>query len=322
MFRCSTNINTERFDLTTQNQSILGSQLPSDYTLTYFTSIADAQNNSNPITNSTNFHPTSNQQIIYARLIFNKLPSCYQITSFKIVVNVEPKIALNETYTGCSSNPIILDASINNLPTTTYMWSTGQTTPKISVSEFGVSHITVIATNTTAGYTCTETKEIAIYISVAPKIDHVDVQDFQDDENNITIYTVNSGDFEYSIDGINYQSDNYFGNLPSDQYTVYAKDKNGCGVDQQIVWILNYPKFFTPNGDGSNDTWFIKNLNREHNYKITINDRFNNLVKIIDTKFTSWDGRLNGTELVSDDYWFTIQRQDGRTYKGHFAMKR
>jgi gliding motility-associated-like protein len=322
MFRCSTNINNEHFDLTTQNQWILGSQLPSDYTLTYFTSIADAQNNSNSITNNTNFHPTLNQQTISARLVFNKLPTCYQITSFKIVVNVEPKIALNESYTGCSSNPVILDASINNLPTTTYLWSTGQTTSKISVSEFGASHITVTVTNTSAGYTCTETKEIAIYISVSPKIDHVDVQDFLDNENNITIYTVNSGEFEYSIDGINYQNDNYFGNLPSDQYTVYVKDKNGCGVDQQIVWILNYPKFFTPNGDGSNDTWFIKNLNREHNYTITINDRYNNLVKIIDTKFSSWDGKLNGTELVSDDYWFTIQRQDGRTYKGHFAMKR
>ena len=320
--RCSSNTSNEHFDLTSQNQFILGSQLASEYTLTYFTSITDAQNNTNPIVNSTNFHPTSNQQTIFARLIFTKLPSCYQITSFKIIVNSEPKISLNESYTGCSSYPIILDASLHNLPTTTYLWSTGQTTPKISISQYGESHITVTVSNTIGGYTCTETKEIAIYMSETPKIDHIDVQDFQDDENNITIYTANTGEFEYSIDGINYQESNYFGNLPSDQYTVYVKDKNGCGVTQQLVWILNYPKFFTPNGDGNNDTWFIKNLNREHDYKITINDRYNNLVKIIDSKFSNWDGKLNGTELVSDDYWFTVQRQDGSVFKGHFAMKR
>jgi gliding motility-associated-like protein len=320
--KCSVNPTTENFDLSTQNQFILGSQSPADYTLTYFTSIANAQNNTNPITNITSFHPTSNQQTIFARLIFNRLPACYQITSFKIVITIEPKIALGDTYNGCSSEAVILDASLNNLPTTTYLWSTGQTTPKISVSEHGVNNLTVTVTNTIGGYVCTNTKAITVYISSAPIIDRVDVQDFQDDENNITIYTVNTGDFEYSIDGINYQDNNSFGNLSSDQYTVYVKDKNGCGVAFQTVWILNYPRFFTPNGDGSNDTWYIKNLNREQDYKITINDRYNNLIKIIDSKSINWDGKLNGTELVSDDYWFTIQRQDGREYKGHFAMKR
>jgi gliding motility-associated-like protein len=322
MFACASNASTEHFDLTTQNASILGSQSPSEYTISYFTSLIDAQNNTNPIANSASFHPTMNVQTVFVRLIFNKLPNCYQTTSFKIIVNVEPKIALSGPYSGCASNPLVLDASLYNLPTTTYLWSTGQTTPKITVSEYGETHLTITVYNKIGDFVCSNTKEIVVYNSAPPVIDHVDVQDFSDSENSVTIYTANTGEFEYSIDGIHYQDDNYFGNLSSDIYTVYVKDKKGCGIVQQVIWVLNYPKFFTPNGDGANDTWYIKNLNREHNYKIYINDRYNNLIKIIDSKSNSWDGRMNGLELVSDDYWFTIERQDGKIYKGHFAMKR
>ena len=35
-----------------------------------------------------------------------------------------------------------------------------------------------------------------------------------------------------------------------------------------------------------------------------------------------WDGKLNGIELPADDYWFVVVREDGRTHKGHFALKR
>ena len=36
----------------------------------------------------------------------------------------------------------------------------------------------------------------------------------------------------------------------------------------------------------------------------------------------AWDGNYNGRQLPSDDYWFTVTRNDGRIHKGHFAMKR
>ena len=62
--------------------------------------------------------------------------------------------------------------------------------------------------------------------------------------------------------------------------------------------------------------------NNKTNEVIYSMDDKNIFGEVIDSKSINWDGKLNGTELVSDDYWFTIQRQDGREYKGHFAMKR
>jgi len=33
-------------------------------------------------------------------------------------------------------------------------------------------------------------------------------------------------------------------------------------------------------------------------------------------------GTFNGELLPATDYWFVVKRQDGREYKGHFALKR
>jgi hypothetical protein len=38
---------------------------------------------------------------------------------------------------------------------------------------------------------------------------------------------------------------------------VHVREKNGCGTVTDEVYLLMYPKFFTPN-DGFNDTWKIK----------------------------------------------------------------
>jgi gliding motility-associated-like protein len=37
-----------------------------------------------------------------------------------------------------------------------------------------------------------------------------------------------------------------------------VRDKNGCATVTDEVYLLMYPKFFSPNGDGFNDTWKIK----------------------------------------------------------------
>ena len=82
-----------------------------------------------------------------------------------------------------------------------------------------------------------------------------------------------------------------------------------------------YPKFFTPNGDGYNDTWAIKYSHIEPNLKVDIFDRYGKLLKRLTNK-NSWDGKYNGYELPSTDYWFVVTRENGKEYRGHFNMKR
>jgi hypothetical protein len=44
------------------------------------------------------------------------------------------------------------------------------------------------------------------------------------------------------------------------QWSIYGacERQNGCATVTDEVYLLMYPKFFTPNGDGFNDTWKIK----------------------------------------------------------------
>ena len=108
---------------------------------------------------------------------------------------------------------------------------------------------------------------------------------------------------------------------PADVYNLTIQDKLGCGKINQEVWILNYPNFFTPNGDGFNDFWKIKNSELEPNLKVYFYDRQGILIKYLDAE-ASWNGDFIGNQLIADDYWFVVIREDGRELKGNFTLKR
>jgi gliding motility-associated-like protein len=314
----------ETFDLTPQSTVILGTQPPTNFTISYHNSLLGAQTNTDTIANLTTFNPANNPQTVYVRVVYNPLPNCYETTSFDVLVGETPKLNLNPTYLSCGALPITLDASLGNLPTTTYLWSDGTTNPTITVSQLGINTLSVAATNSygTNNQGCTNTSNITVTISDLPTFDHIETSDWTYNENTITVFTSNVGSFEYSLDGINYQDENMFTNLEAGVYTVYLHDKLGCGLVTKDVWLLYYPNFFTPNGDGYNDTWFIKNAAYEPDLKVCIYDRYGKLLAFLDTKNPAWNGEYNNHQAVSSDYWFSVTRQDGRILKGHFTLKR
>jgi gliding motility-associated-like protein len=138
----------------------------------------------------------------------------------------------------------------------------------------------------------------------------------------ISVFVSGDGDYEYSLDGINYQDSNEFFNLNIDEYTVCVRDKNGCGITTDDVYLLYYPKFFTPNSDGYHDYWQLINSEKEPQNQIFIYDRYGKLIKQISPSNIGWDGTLNGNPLPTNDYWFTLIRQNGKEYRGHFTLKR
>ncbi|KQC31527.1 T9SS type B sorting domain-containing protein [Flagellimonas eckloniae] len=90
-----------------------------------------------------------------------------------------------------------------------------------------------------------------------------------------------------------------------------------------FLWIT--PRFFTPNGDGINDTWKIDGLTEIQNPEITIYDRFG----VIQQQFqgeVEWDGTRNGNQVLASDYWFKISYENTegvpKEYKSHFTLKR
>jgi len=146
--------------------------------------------------------------------------------------------------------------------------------------------------------------------------------------NIITASAVGGGgDYVYSIDGVNFSSETKFKIYKTGTYTITVRDKNGCTdtKDYYIEYVdVCLDNYFTPNGDGINDTWGPGCTNIYNHLKFSIFDRYGRVI----AKYTygqKWDGRYNGEELPSGDYWYVLKlndENDGREFVGHFTLYR
>ncbi|SFF17345.1 T9SS type B sorting domain-containing protein [Flavobacterium xueshanense] len=150
------------------------------------------------------------------------------------------------------------------------------------------------------------------------------------DNQTITVNAVpfvgDGSNFLYSLDGGSPQSSNVFNNVSSGLHEITVSDAN-CGTyaNPITVRLINSPKFFTPNGDGFNDTWNITGIPNSENLKLYIFDRYGKLLKELSPNGSGWDGTFNGYALPADDYWFSISYTEDsitKEYKSHFSLKR
>jgi gliding motility-associated-like protein len=144
------------------------------------------------------------------------------------------------------------------------------------------------------------------------------------DTPTITVAGGNSSSL-YQLDNGPLQASNVFAPVTLGLHVVTITDVNGCTYITKEVFVIGYPHYFTPNGDGINDTWNIIGLNDQNNAKIYIFDRYGKLIKQISTTSPGWDGTFNGELLPSTDYWFTVDYFEGtsnKVFKAHFSLKR
>lgn len=306
------------FDLTVQDEVVLNGQSNSIFEVLYYASMEDYNNNDvieNPEAYVTEI--TSSGQNIIAVVRNVNSTNCSATTSFTLTVKEAPVLNMSSQWTICegSSANIIADSGYDS-----YLWSTGETTQDITVFETGTYTVTV--SNIYNGLVCEITKQITVVASSVATITEIETVDWTQNDNTITIIADGDGDYEYSLDNINYQDSNVFTNLSIDDYTVYVRDKNGCDIVTQDVFLLYYPSYFTPNGDGRHETWNIYKSSSEPHNIIYIFDRYGKLITQIKPNSNGWDGTLKGQPLPVSDYWFVINRRNGKRYTGHFALKR
>lgn len=310
------------FNTSTFQSTILGSQ--TGMTVNYYdeNGIALQSPLPNPFTTDT--------QTITVEVINPINTSCKAILSIPFIVKPTPRINTIGTELVCSNNPNFIktiDAGLDNISTIndfTYQWFldgnilTGETNYALTVNIEG--SYTVVVTN---AQNCSKTRTITVTASNIATIENISITDLSDN-NSVIVNVSGSGDYEYSIDGENYQTSNVFYNLESGTYTIYVKDNNGCGIVKDDISLLGIPNYFTPNGDGYNDYWNIKGVSTTYNTKTTIHifDRYGKLLKQISPLSKGWDGTYNGKSMSSSDYWYVINLEDGRTFKGHFSLKR
>ncbi|KAB5488254.1 T9SS type B sorting domain-containing protein [Flagellimonas hadalis] len=222
-----------------------------------------------------------------------------------------------------------LDADDDGTYETVLATGAGQTELTVSSPNSGRYRVTIQST-----FGTTITDDILITFYGTPVVDEVVIIDDlvhsdQTDPYNVEIVPLGDGNYEYSLNGGEYQDDPVFYDVPPGVNEVVINDKNGCGTsDPYHFLVVGYPKFFTPNGDNVHDNWNVYGIEQLNNPVVYIFDRYGKLLKQMDLN-TGWDGTFNGRELPSSDYWFRLDydRDDegvlvARSVRRHFSLVR
>ena len=310
-------------DITTS----IANQIPMDAVVSFYETEEDAFLETNALP-STFQNTIPDLQSIYVKVESNN--QCYSISTADLIVLYTPVLMADETVIYCLNTfpetITLFGGVLNDEPNNYYYeWlfngsNTAVNTTFNNINEAGI--YTVIVTDPNG---CASSRTITVLASNVATIEDVIVTEGLIN-NTVTIVVSGEGDYEYALDDSDglYQSENSFTNVAPGFHTVFVRDINGCGITEQVISVLGFPKYFTPNGDPYHERWQVYGVNSEFNQGIDIKifNRYGKLLANFDNNSAGWDGTLNGRALPSDDYWFTVTLIDGRTFTGHFALKR
>ena len=328
------------FDLNSasiRNQVLNGQTPDANFTLTFYTSLANANNsNAIPIANPSTYQNDSPfSDSVWIRVANNtSAVACFDVVELKLIINLFPEARLLPEYficedyeTGTLLNPATLDTGISG-PNYLFEWtidgtSFGGNTPSITTPLVG-NYVVKVTNTTTLCFRIASAKVIKYtpYLEVTYS-DAFEYPTFI----SVNVLGAGSGNYEYQLDDLPYQDSNIFNNVFPGQHLISVRDKDGhCNPVPVNTVIINYPKFFTPNGDGYNENWNIPQLILTNpNAPIFIYDRYGKLLKQISPSGNGWNGIFNGQLLPADDYWFTVdydERGTSKVFKSHFSLKR
>jgi gliding motility-associated-like protein len=298
----------------------------------------------------------SNPQIIYIRVDNDTAVSgvdssiCYAIAEMELRVDPLPVFNLDESYVLCVNTdgseviitPPTLDTELSPSDYS-FVWTneTGAIvgTDSSYVAEQGGTY-SVLVTNSITGCQSSDTtivNESSPGILTAEVVSDAFAQNHaieamaisQSNINDIAAYefSINDGPWRVGVGSGNVFSYTFTEDILIGDNVVRVRDINGCGQSEIIITVLDYPLYFTPNGDGINETWNIKGIGNQPSAKIYIFDRFGKLIKQISPTGQGWDGTYNGNNMPNSDYWFMAEYNEPRTgirkeFKANFTLKR
>ena len=138
--------------------------------------------------------------------------------------------------------------------------------------------------------------------------------------------TGGTGEYQFSLNGVDFGTTNTFLLSKSGAYTVIVTDSSGCTARATIVFDfieICIPNYFTPNDDGVTDTWAPGCADSYPNLMFSIYDRYGRRVAMLRAG-ENWDGKYNNTELPTGDYWYVVKldSSNNRDFVGHFTLYR
>jgi len=299
------------FDLRVKMNDIRADlNIPQSTALTFYESLVDAQTTTNPL----ELYYTSISKTIWIRGE-EADQSCSGIQSFNLIVNPKPAINLNESYTICDipsqHPPVVVSADASN-DRSEWLDSNGQIiSTQLNFTLTTVGTYTLVSYKTENGILCENRETFTVIKPDPPTFGTIEVNEDQN-RFEVSVNVLGNSSYQFSIDGTNYFGNGVsytFTNVTPGLRTIYVRDVNSCEPSIQIdVPVIGFPKFFTPNNDGINDTWNVKGVS-DFFYKslfIRIYDRYGKAMYQINSfDQPGWNGTYNGKKLIPNDYWFS-----------------
>jgi gliding motility-associated-like protein len=251
--------------------------------------MANAQNNINPIVNPVQ---ASGVSTYYVR--FTKNGICPNVGTITLTIKTPKKSTILVDKTICANQKTTLDAGAGF---DAYLWNTGATTQEI--------------TNVTAGNYwvqltfngCSYQQSVQVVTSPLPEITAIDIK------NKTVTITVVGGvpPYQYSLDGVQWQSSNVFDNIEWGNYTIFVKDSLNCDIIRRPFTIINLINAITPNGDGDNETLDYSSLLQKQEPYLEIFDRYGAAIfkGNAGNRFV-WDGTVYGRPVPTATYWYIV----------------
>ena len=348
------NDDVESFDLTINENTILNGLVPvADYMFEYYENEADANiddtsiRNQNIILNPSIYTNTALSQELYVR-VQNINSTCFTVIPFDIIVEPTPEVDLEQNYVLCIDSsstivpglvsteglPVPIETNLNETDYS-FQWYTGLVVDPLNliagetfnsfapdqIGNYTVEVIDVLTQCSTVASTEVLGSQPPISISA-----EVLSEPFSND-NRIEVTVVGGGEYEFRIDEGDWVSNNIFSNISGGEHLLEVRDIFGCNILGTTEVIIDFPRFFTPNGDGQNDVWRVEDVGVPNSLNVFIYDRFGKLIGQLDALSPSWDGNFIGNPLPSDDYWFLLEYTDDQTLtqksiKSHFSLIR
>lgn len=345
---------TSGIDLTVYQIEILNGQDPAQFLVAYHTDEYEAHQGLNAVANPSDFTNTvAGGQTIWVRVINSDTNApCYALATLEVIVEELPNPVItadNDVLCipfgqSSTADAVVLQSSITQAGYT-YAWYhngslvAGATQSSLvldSVGEEGMYSLVVTSPN---GCVSDASEEFEVFLSGTPELVSITTTNAFQDQQDIIVTVQGYGEYAYQLNDGPLQDTGHFTNVSPGVHTITVYDISLGNITQlnscdslviDNIQLINYPKFFTPNGDGYNDNWNITGLTEFHNAEIYIFDRYGKLLKQLNPTGEGWDGTFNGNQLPSTDYWFKVLYDEEdqnnniqrREFKAHFSMKR
>ncbi|HMX97326.1 MAG TPA: gliding motility-associated C-terminal domain-containing protein [Bacteroidia bacterium] len=248
--------------------------------------------------------------------------TCTATASMTLTINATPAVEIGNNVTQCAGATPATLATANGTGNT-YQWSlnnniiVGANDTSITATSAGTYSVLV----TSAGG-CTNTDNVVVSINALPtpeihdELQKLDSVLFCATQNPAPVLSLTSNVFiqsyNWTLDGNNLSTNANVTVAAIGEYQVTVIDSNGCS-NTDVIRVIEAPcdleifNVITPNNDGKNDVFEVKNLMDFKTRKLTVFNRWGKKVYSADPYNNDWDGGNQAAGV----YYFILEYDNG-----------